>query len=252
MRDTAVGPGLLTVDGNQHSFTLEGMWLSDTAPKVGMTADVTFDGDRLASVRAVPENQIAKEQAEQALHRGSVVANQIKEKFGLPAIVAFSVLIVGWFFLSSVEVGKEAIGLQISFWQLLGVLGKVNALQNLNVSGLVSNSIGLYGLLALASLACPFLSYFWHDRRATLGGLMPLLMMLLAAALVASGLHQTAKQASAAMGMLGANAAGQKMMQEFTAEFMSQFQIGIGVYVSLAASCYFAFIAVKKYLLAGA
>lgn len=252
LRDTAVGPGLLSVDGNQHAFTLEGMWRSDTAPRIGMVADVNFDGDRVESVRAVPENQIAKEQAEQALHRGSVVARQIKDKFGLPAIVAFSVLIVGWFILPSVEIGRDTIGVQASFWQLLHVLGHVNALQNLSPLGLASSNMGICGLFALASLSGPFLSFFWHDRRAILGGLMPLLIMLLAGLLVAHSIRQAGEQAGRAMDVLGSSAAGQKMMQEFTAEFMSQFQIGIGVYVSLAACCYFAFAAVRKYLVAGA
>jgi hypothetical protein len=111
------------VDGNQHSFTLEGMWQSDMAPKVGMVADVNVDGDRVESVRAVPENQVAKEQAEQALRKGSIVAKRIRDKFGLAMIIAFAVLIVGWFFLPSIEVGRDTIGVRASFWQLLHVLG---------------------------------------------------------------------------------------------------------------------------------
>lgn len=243
---------MLSVDGIQHSFILEGMWRSDAAPRIGMTAEVTFDGERVESVRAVAENQLAKEQAELALQHGSDIAHRLKEKFGLPAIIAFAVLIIGWFFLTSIEVGRGTIDLHITFWQLLHVLGSVNALQGLAEGALASNSVGFYGLLALISLGSPFLSFVWHDRRAALGGLLPLIMMLLVAALVANGLHEAAQQASRALGLLGTNAAAQKMMEAASAEFMEEFRLGAGIYLSAAASAYFAFIAVKKYLVAGA
>jgi hypothetical protein len=42
------------------------------------------------------------------------------------------------------------------------------------------------------------------------------------------------------------------MVENVMAEFMRESQIGIGVYVSVAAGCYFAFVALKKYLVASA
>ncbi len=249
LRDTSMGPGLLSVDGNQHPFTLEGMWLSDVPPKIGMTTDVTFEGDRVESVKAVPENQIAKEQAEQALRHGGDFANRIKAKFGLPMIVAFAVLIIGWLFLSSIDIGREAFSLQVTFWQLLHVVGTGNGFQNLAAAMVGSGSAGIYGLLAIASLAGPFLAFLWQDRRALLGGLLPLLMMLLVGGLILHDLH---KAGDAVGSMLGAGPAAQKMIDDARAEIMSQFQLGAGIWVSLAAAIYFAFNAVKKYLVAGA
>lgn len=82
---------------------------------------------------------------------------------------------------------------------------------------------------------------------------MPLLFMLLVAVLLWSNLHQSAQQAREAFGELaGTTAAAQKMADEAMVALMQQFQIGMGVYVSLAASCYFAFVGAKKYLVANA
>jgi len=253
LRDTHAGPGLLAVDGAQYPFHLEGMWQSDEAPRVGMVVDVAFDHENaVESVRCVPENLLAKEQAEQALRKGTLLANQIKAKVGLPTLIASGVLLIGWFFLSSLDIGRETAGVQVTFWQLLGYLGKTGAIRALNPYELAHNDMGIYGLLGLLSLAGPFLFYFWRDPRAALGGLLPLAVMVAAALFVANGLRQAAHQAAAVADIFGESAAGQKMVDEATAAFMSQFQIGVGAYVSLAAACYFAYIGVKRYLAARA
>ncbi len=244
-----MGTGLLSVDGTQHAFTLEGMWLSEVAPKVGMTAEVDFEDDRVKTVRAVPENQIAKEQAELALRQGGDLAKRIKERFGLPTIIGFAILIVGWFVLSSVDVGVETLSVQLSFWQMLHLIGKDNAFQNLGAVMMGSSSAGIYGLLALIALVGPILPFFWNDRRALLGGLLPLMMMLLVGALI---LHQIHIVGDAVSKMLGAGPAAQKMMDDARAELMSELRLGAGSYVSFAACLYFAFTAAKKYLVAGA
>ena len=80
LRDTNVGPGMLTADGTQYNFTLEHMWISDVPPRVGMPVDVHFNAEgSLESVAAVSATQIAKEQAQKALagamrHRPSAEA----------------------------------------------------------------------------------------------------------------------------------------------------------------------------------
>lgn len=252
LRDTNAGPGLLAVDGRQYSFDLQGTWKSDDAPKVGMVVDVTFDAqDAVASIRAVPENQLAREQAMQSLGKGRLILDQIKAKFGLSTLIAFAVLLLGWFFLSSLEIARETVGIQITFWQLLGFLGSSNAISSLNPYALAHENAGVYGLLAIMSLAGPFVFYFWKDRRAALGGLLPLVSMLIAAALLARGLHQAAHQMGELLGV-GDSPAGRTMMNEASAEFMKQFQFGVGAYVSMAASCYFAFVGVKRFLVARA
>jgi hypothetical protein len=101
-------------------------------------------------------------------------------------------------------------------------------------------SAGFYGLLALIALAGPFLATFWKDRRAVLGGLLPLLFMLLVALLVRSAVSSATAGAPA------------EMMDAARSEMMKQVSIGMGAYVSLLAAIYLAFISVKKFLVAGA
>ena len=68
LRDTSAGNGLIVVDGQQYSFTLEGTWKSEVPPTVGTAVDVEFnDAGQVASLRAVPESQLTKEQAQAAL-----------------------------------------------------------------------------------------------------------------------------------------------------------------------------------------
>ncbi len=38
-------PGLLTVEGKQYSFVVEGMWRSEVAPQAGMLVEVEFDSE---------------------------------------------------------------------------------------------------------------------------------------------------------------------------------------------------------------
>src|SRR5215467_7244725 len=76
LRDTSTGPGLLSVDGNQHQFSLEGGWKSLDPPKPGMHVLVEFATDlTILSVIPIPESQIAREQAE-------AVMKAAKEKSG--------------------------------------------------------------------------------------------------------------------------------------------------------------------------
>ena len=96
LRDPHAGPGLLIVEGQQHQFFLEGVWKSDVPPKPGLAVDVEFDGQgTLNGITAVPESQLAKEQAEIALaaakKRGAALASSMVAKFGMPQLVAWYV-----------------------------------------------------------------------------------------------------------------------------------------------------------------
>lgn len=42
LRDTDAGPGVVTIDGKQHSFT-QNMWTADIPPRAGMTVTVLCD-----------------------------------------------------------------------------------------------------------------------------------------------------------------------------------------------------------------
>src|SRR5260370_24485819 len=64
LRDTSAGPGLISIDGQHHQFSLEGVWRSDAPPVPGMAVAVVFaKGRSIAAVTAVSESQISHEQA---------------------------------------------------------------------------------------------------------------------------------------------------------------------------------------------
>lgn len=245
LRDTSAGPGLLMAEGQQYSFPLEGVWRSETPPHPGLVVDLDLGEDGIVkTVTAVPESQIAKEQAEQALAaaraKGGALASSAVERFGKPTLIATGVLIIGWFFLSTISINGGFLGtMDFTFWRVLSFVNSKNAFE---APGTLKDgsSTGFYGLLAVIALAGPFLSTFWKDRRALLGGLFPLLFMLLVALLVRNAI------ASATAG------APAEAMDVARDEIARQFSVGMGAYVSLLAALYLAFINVKKFLVARA
>ena len=248
LRDPNSGPGLLIVDGSQHQFTLENIWKSEAPPKPGLAVDVTFDSaNQIIAIAAVPESQIAKEQAEAALalarQKGGALASSMVAKFGIPKLAAAGALILGWFFLTAVSAQLGFLGkLEFTFWQVLGFLNASNALEALGDRA--HPSAGIYGFFAVVALAAPFLHYFWKDKRAILGGLLPLAFMIVIGLMVRSSLQS-------AMGG-GTEGAMGEMARQARDEAMKAISLGFGTYLSIAASLYFAGTSAKQYLIAKA
>jgi len=243
LRDPHAGPGLLMVEGRQYPFSLEGVWKSETPPKPGSVVDVEIDSDgAVHSITVVPESQLAKEQAEAALavarEKGGQIFGQVVAKTGMPNLIAGLLLIIGWFFLSTVSIAVPFLGkLDYSFWQILGFLGSNNVLQSMDSSG--HPSAGFWGFLAIIALAGPFVQYFWKDKRAVLGGVAPLLFMVVVGLIIRSNLHS-------AFGGADAGSMGQQIQDEA----MSAVSLGMGTYLSVLVSLYFAGIGTKQFLAA--
>jgi hypothetical protein len=245
LRDPMAGPGLLMVEGQQYSFSLEGVWKSEVSPKPGLVVDVEFDPPgQISGITAVPESQLAKEQAEAAMalakEKGAALASGLVAKFGVPNLVAAGLLVVGWFFLTTVSVDASLFGkLEFSFWEVLGFLNSKNILESLG-AGRHAPSAGTYGFFAIACLAGPFVSYFWKDKRAHLGGLLPLGFMVIVALLVRSSLNSA----------FGSTPEGpyREMQERAQEEAMKAISMGFGAYLSVLASLYFAGVGAKKFL----
>lgn len=246
LRDTSLGAGLLVVENEQYPFTLEGMWKSDIPPTAGMRVDVEFDAaGQVATVRSVGDAQVTKEHAEAALaaakQQGAVVLSGAVARFGAGNLIALAVLLIGWFFLSAINVTTPVGSISFTFWHLLGLINAKNAFEGvLQGGGLVDSSAGLYGFLALISIVGPFVHYVWKDKRAYLGGLLPLLFMMLVGLLAHSSYNS-------ALGGTGADA-NNPFMQQMRDELSKAISIGFGVYLSALASLYFAGMAVKDFL----
>jgi hypothetical protein len=250
LRDPISGPGLLMVEGQQYPFSLEGVWRSEAPPTAGMVVDVEFDsGSRIVAVTAVAESQIAKEQAEVALaaakEKGAALASGMVAKFGAPSLIAAGLLIVSWFFLTTASIKSPLGSIEFTFWQVLGYLNAKNIFEVMMSGGRGGPSAGIYGFFAIAALAGPFVHHFWKDRRAKLGGLLPLLFMIVIALAVRSSINSA----------FGAEQVGADMrtfVDQAREEAMKAVSIGMGAYLAIAVSLYLAAVSLKSFLVAQA
>jgi hypothetical protein len=248
LRDPHTGPGLLMVEGQQYPFSLEGVWNSEIPPKPGLAVAVEFSSEgTISQITVVPESQLAKEQAEAAMavakKQGAALAANMVAKFGLPNLVGAALLIIAWFFLACVSIKTPFGGLDLSFWQVLGFANSSNPIEGFLRAGSGSSpSTGIYGLFCMIAVAGPFLHYFWKDKRANLAATLPLLFMLVVALIIRSSI-----------GSLGGDDAGNQipgMAAQMREEAMKAVSMGMGTYLSLIVSLYFAATGVKQYLAA--
>ncbi len=252
LRDTSAGPGLLVVDGTQHPFQLENQWKSDTVPRAGMAVDVDFDPyGAVTAVRAVPESVIAKEQADQAMRavrdRGGALAGAMVSRFGGRDLAALGLLLLGWFVLKVGSFGGGMLGeISFTFWQVLGYVNSGAESIGRRVMG-GSASTGIWGFVAVAALAGPFLRHFWADRKAHLGGLLPLALMLVVLWQIYSGIGDAV---SGTGSFFGPDA--QAMADEMRREIRDAVSFGAGTYLSFAVGLYFAGTSVRRWLAGGA
>lgn len=260
LRDTNAGIGLLSSGGNQHPFTLETHWKSDLPPKVGMVVELTLDdAGGVVAVTPVAESQLAKEQAELAMAKartkGGELAADLTARFGMPTLMAMAALVVGWFFLDTMTAQVSSrFSAGISLWKLLGALNSPAGLMNGLGGG--SGSSGIYGLLCIVALLAPLAPQVWNDKRAHLGGLLPLAFMLLIALMFYMGINDSLKQAQSTATMLLGEQAARRMVENLGSSMlddaMRAISFSAGAYLSLLASLYLAGRGAMKFLAAKA
>jgi hypothetical protein len=249
LRDANAGPGLLIVEGQQYQFGLEGVWKSEVPPNPGLVVEVEFDANgQVSRVTAVPQSQLAKEQADAALkaarEKGGQIFGQIVAKVGMPSLVAGLVIFISWFWLNAVMVQMPFGGkIEATLWQVLSVLNASNILEVLGSN--LHGSAGIYGFFALVCLAGPFVQYFWKDKRAILGGLLPLVFMVIIGIMVRNSINN-------AMGPVPSGGMYADMQRQAQDEMSKAISYGMGLYLSIIASLYFAGVALKKFLAAKA
>jgi len=248
LREATTGPGLLSVDGQHHQFSLDGVWRSPIPPTVGMAVDVEFAADTsILGIKQVSESQIAREQAEAvvkaARQKGGVLVSAAIARFGLPLLIATALMIISWTFLGAVSVQTLFGKLSFTLWQVLGFLNADSPWESV-MSGRGGPSAGFYGFLGLVALAGPFLPYFWKDKRAALAGVLPLAFMIAIGIMLRGNMH----------GSIGGTLDGQlgEMQRQAQQEMMSAVSLGFGTYLSLLVSLYLTAVAAKQFLLARA
>ena len=247
LKDANAGPGLLLVDGQQLPFAMGPLWKSPVPATVGMSVEVEFAEDgTVTGITQVTDAQIAKEHAEAAMNvarekGGAIVASAVAS-FGLPLLISTGLLIVSWFFLSAVSVDALLGKISFTFWQVLGFINAGSA-WDVVMQGGSGPSAGLYGFFCIVALAGPFLRFVWKDRRASLGGLLPLVFMLFVGIMVRISLQS----------MTGGTPEGPlaDVQRQAQAEMMKAISVGVGIYISALASLYLAAVAVKQFLAGG-
>lgn len=159
LRDTNVGPGIVTVEAKQYTFTLEAMWLSEVPPRPGMVVDASFDdAGALSTVSVVPDSQIAREQAQQtwagARRHGATLTGRLRSHFRLSVILGEALLLSSFFLLPNLRIGAGISDRSLNGWDAIG----------LDPASMGTGSHGILSLLALAlfaPIAVPFLRQPW-------------------------------------------------------------------------------------------
>jgi len=258
LRDTSTGTGLISANGQQYEFKLEGMWKSDISPQANMVVEFELDdAGKVISVKSVSESDLAKEQAEKAMlavkEKGGAVLDGMVAKVGMPVLIATGIVAISWFFLSAITVqAAQAVAFKIPFWNILSIANNGAAgLTSLQGGG--SGSAGIYGLFAIFALAGPFLSQFWKDPKAYLGYCLPLVLMLVVAFSVYYNLQESLEATQNLRSAYGGyNKYSQEMASAMLNSVMQALHIGLGAYVAIIASSYLAFVGIKKFLAAKA
>lgn len=187
---------------------------------------------------------MAKEQAELALTaakaKGAAFASGAVARFGMPTLAAMAALVAGWFFFNTVSVQLSAsYSLGLTFWRVLAVLNAPAGV--MGGFGASDASAGVYGLLAVLALLAPLAPFVWHDKRAHLGALMPLVFMLFVALMIYVGISNGVKEAQGALGAYGgAGRMASDIGASVAREAMRALSIGLGGYLAVLASLYFA------------
>jgi hypothetical protein len=183
-------PGLLFVNGEQKSFTLEGLWKSPVAPAANMTVDVDLDGaGAITALRVVDSQQLNKERLNQlsgvAQERGKEAAKLAQQgvgalaaRTGKVALATLVVLWIVWFFLPGYKIDLGFVGSQsFTFWQFLGIdMGDPSTL----AAGGANH--GFFSLLGLLAIVAPLAAPFVPDPRAKYLNALPLAYIVIAIA----------------------------------------------------------------------
>jgi hypothetical protein len=176
-------PGLLIVNGQQKSFTLDNIWKSPVAPAPNMSVDVVLDASgAVASIVVVDSRQLAKEQFNRLSGRigqlthaqgseGAQVAGQVAswilQRFGIVTLATVAAMWIAWFFLPGYKIDLGFLGSQtFTLWEFLGL--------NLQQLGTVSTSYGIGAWLGIICITLPLAVPLVRDSRARFANVLPL------------------------------------------------------------------------------
>ncbi len=240
LRDTNIGPGLLTVEGTQYAFLLEGMWRSEVPPRTGMAVDVRFNDEGvLAEVYAVSEGHAVllaepgittaekKGQGKTAIEDTSINVALIVEgprpRSLFPLIVAELTMLLSFFALPSLRFESVYSGQGLSGWDTVGFDPATTIVSH-----------GLPNLIAISCLSVPIAAPFIKHAWARLLYCAPLSFTIFAVIELANQIQDTSRVASNAVRETFGGAAACQMAQHIGGNF----SMGAGAYLVIFCSIY--------------
>lgn len=188
-------PGIIFVNGEQKSFTLENVWKSPVAPAPNMTVEVEFDAmGAIAAITAIDSQQLAKERMNQlsgaAQERGKEAAKLAQQglgalaaRMGAVALGSAALVWIAWFFFPAAGVDTGGGKLSYTFWSLLGTDFK--NLESVAEGG----SHGFFSFLGLLAIAAPFVAPFLPAAWSKYLNAAPLAYVVIALAMIFENEH---------------------------------------------------------------
>ena len=259
LRDTRMGDGIVSIAGEQKTFSLTDHWRSEAPPAVGMKVDIQLDDQgSVKAVSQIDDGQLAKEQAQKAWAtvsaHGRHGAGQLVKQVGLPTLAAIGVLFIAWVYLSTFSVRLSANqSLGVSFWDVLKMVNSGTGLEQLYM--LANSGGGLYSLLMWVCLLLPLAPSFHPNRNLVWAYFAPLCFMVCMLTVVRMQIKNATQAASGAASSLGgmfgdgnSQAMVQEMVNNMVARVLDAISFGPGFYIGLLAAGYLAFVGVRSLL----
>jgi hypothetical protein len=236
LREPYAGPGLVMVEGRQYPL-VQDQWRSEVRARPGLAVNVDFDPNgNLRSITAVPESMDGEQENVRGGGLGIGTLAQEDANLGVELLVQFSaamLLLVSWCSLTAVSIHLPFSGsVELTFWQVLGYLNAGGLGQISEMAA--TPDAGVMGFAAILMLAGPLIHFFSADRRAALGGVLPLGFILWIAYLVNSSLRGIAAEQATRV----------------PRESFSDVSIGFGTYVFVSLAIYMAVLSAKQFMAA--
>jgi len=178
------GTGIIVADGQQYKFGIA-TWKGDTAPAVNKTVEVVLVDGQVQTVMLVSDDVLLREKtAELTGKLGSLVGGiassvgkegagggslggSIVDRYGKPTLIAYGVFLIGTTIFKAVSISNPILGGGMG-WSMYDMAGFLS---------MTGGGGGIKAMLILSYLAIA-VPFFWHDRRAWLALLVPVLTCL--------------------------------------------------------------------------
>ncbi len=237
LRDTNIGAGLLTVDGTQYTFSLEGMWKSDVPPRIGMPVDVNFDQAGVPeTVYAVSDAQVARDHTETALagarsQTGALMTGG-KGRFPISILVVEGIMLLAFLVLPSLQVGAGFGAHALTGWEAA----------NFDMASMGGSGQGAMGLVVLLCLLAPFAIPIVKAGWARWLYILPFTASVLACVNVILQIENAGRAAGEMAGGFG----GAQMARQMGNAVGSMFSPGAGTAIVLLCAAFLLTRAFKK------